>query len=49
MFDVINSITQTTMENNDLEFNRFKSALNEVFQRHALLKSCMFEQTKRLS
>ena len=38
MLDVKNSIIQMTSENNDLEFDRFKTALDEVFQRHAPIK-----------
>ena len=30
MFDVKNSIIQMTSENNDLEFDRFKAALDEA-------------------
>ena len=37
MFDVKNSIIQMTSENN-LEFNRFKAALDEATQRHAPIK-----------
>ena len=35
MLDVKNSIIQITSENNDLEFDRFKTALDEAIQRHA--------------
>ena len=49
MFDVKNSIIQMTSENNDLEFDRFKAALDEAIQRHAPIKSGTSEQTKRLS
>ena len=35
MFDVKQSIIQMTSENNDLEFDRFKAALDEAVQRHA--------------
>ena len=38
MFDVKNSIIQMTSENNDLEFDRFKTALDEAIQRHAHIK-----------
>ena len=38
MFDVKNSIIQMTSENNDLEFDRFKTALVEAIQRHAPMK-----------
>ena len=38
MLDVKNSIIQMTSENNDLEFDRFKTALDEAFQRHAPIK-----------
>ena len=38
-----------TSENDDLEFDNFEAGLNEAIQRHALIKSEMFEQTKRLS
>ena len=49
MFDVKKCIIQMTSENNDLEFDRFKAALYEAIQRHAPIKSGMFEQTKRFS
>ena len=35
MFDVKNSIIQITFENNSLEFDQFKGALDKVIQRHA--------------
>ena len=35
MLDVKNSITQMTFENINLEFDRLKTALDEVIQRHA--------------
>ena len=38
MFDVKNSIIQMTSENNNLEFDRFKTALDEAIQRHAPIK-----------
>ena len=38
MLDVKNSIMQMTSENNDLEFDRFKTALDEAIQRHAPIK-----------
>ena len=38
MFDVKNSIIQMTSENNDLEFDRFKAALDEAIQRQAPIK-----------
>ena len=38
MFAVKNSIIQMTSENNDLEFDRFKAALDEAIQRHAPIK-----------
>ena len=38
MLDVKNSIIQLTSENNDLEFDRFKTALDEAIQRHAPIK-----------
>ena len=38
MADVQNRISQVTSENNDLEFDLFKAALNEVIQRHAVIK-----------
>ena len=38
MADVQNKISQVTSENNDLEFDLFKAALNEVIQRHAPIK-----------
>ena len=49
MFDVKNSIIQMTSENDDIEFDRFKAALDKATQRHAPIKSGMIEQTKRLS
>ena len=33
-----NSIIQMTSENNDLESDRFKAALDEAFQRHVPIK-----------
>ena len=48
MLDVKNSIIQMTSENNDLEFDRFKTALDEAIQRHGPIKSSMFEHIKRL-
>ena len=38
MFDVKNSIIQMTSQNNDLEFERFKTALNEAIERHTPIK-----------
>ena len=38
MFDVKHSIIQMTSENNGLEFDRFKAALDETIQRHASIK-----------
>ena len=38
MFDVKNSITQMTSERNNLEFDRFKTALDKAIQRHAPIK-----------
>ena len=38
MFDVKSSIIQMTSENNGLKFDRFKTALDETFQRHAPIK-----------
>ena len=38
MFDVKNSIIQMTSENNDLEFDRFRAALDKAIQRHAPIK-----------
>ena len=38
MLDVKNSIIEMTSENNDLEFDRFKAALDEAIQRHAPIK-----------
>ena len=38
MFGVKNSIIQITSENNDLEFNRYKAALDEAIQRRAPIK-----------
>ena len=49
MFDVKDSIIQMTSERNNLEFDRFKTALDKAIQRHAPIKSGMFEQIKRLS
>ena len=34
----LNSIIQMTFENNDLDFDRFKAALDESIQRHAPIK-----------
>ena len=49
IFDVKNIIIQMTSENNNLEFDRFKTALDEAIQRHIHIKSGTFEQIKRLS
>ena len=38
MFAVKNSIIQMTSERNDLEFDRFKTALEKAIQRHAPIK-----------
>ena len=38
MFDVKNSIIQMIPESNDLEFDRFKTALDKAIQRHAPIK-----------
>ena len=38
MADVQNRISYVTSENNDLEFDLFKAALNEAIQRHAPIK-----------
>ena len=38
MFEVKNSIIQMASENNDLEFDRFKAALDEAIQRDAPIK-----------
>ena len=38
MADVQNRISQVTSENNELDFYIFKTALNEVVQRHAPIK-----------
>ena len=38
MADVQNRISQVTSENNDLEFDLFKAALNDAIQRHAPIK-----------
>ena len=38
MLDVKNSVIQMTSENNDLEFDRFKTALGEAIQRRAPIK-----------
>ena len=38
MFEVKNSINQMTSENNDLESDRFKAALDEAIQIHAPIK-----------
>ena len=38
MDDVQNRISQVTSENNDLEFDLFKEALNEAIQRYAPIK-----------
>ena len=38
MADVQNRISQVTSENNELEFDIFKTALNEALQRHAPIK-----------
>ena len=38
MFDIKNSIIQMTSKKNDLEFDRFKTALDKAIQRHAPIK-----------
>ena len=38
MFDVKTVLFQMTSENNDLEFDRFKTALDEAIQRHTPIK-----------
>ena len=38
MADVRNRISQVTSQDNDLEFDLFKAALNEAIQRHAPIK-----------
>ena len=38
MVNVQNRISQVTFENNELEFDLFKAALNEAIKRHALIK-----------
>ena len=38
MADIQNGISQVASENNDLEFNLFKAALNEAIQRRAPIK-----------
>ena len=38
VLDVKNSIIQMTSESNDLEFDRFKTALDEAIQRHVPIK-----------
>ena len=48
-FDVKKGIIQMTSENNSLEFDRFKAALDEAIQRHTPIKSGLFEQIKPLS
>ena len=49
MVYVKNSIIQMTFERNNFEFDRFKTVLDKAIQRHAPIKSAMFEQIKRLS
>ena len=49
MFDAKNSIIQMTSGNNELEFDQLKAALVEAIERHALIKSGIFDQTKCLS
>ena len=48
-FDVKKGIIQMTSENNNLEFDRFKAALDEAIQTHTPIKKGLFEQIKRLS
>ena len=38
MADVQNRVSQMTSENNEVEFDIFKTALKEVIQRHAPIK-----------
>ena len=38
MADAQNRISQVILKNNELEFDIFKTTLNEVIQRHALIK-----------
>ena len=47
IFDVKNNIIQMTSEDNDLELDQFKAALDEAIQMHATIKR--FEQIERLS
>ena len=49
MADFQNRISQVTCENNDLEFDIFKAALNQAIQKHAPINSDMFVQIKLLS
>ena len=41
-----NRISQVTFENNDLEFDLFKAALNEAIQRHAAIKQQYLRQNQ---
>ena len=43
MIEVKNTIIQITSENNDLEFDRFKTGLDETFQRNAPIKKQYFQ------
>ena len=47
-FDVKKNIIQMTSENNDLEFDRFKAALDEAIQRHAPIKKRYVRANKQL-
>ena len=38
MADVQNRISQVTFENNELEFDQFKAAINEAIQKHGPIK-----------
>ena len=47
--DVQNRLTQVTYENNTLEFNLVKAALNKAIQRHAPIKQRYALANKLLS
>ena len=49
MFDVKNSIIQMTPENNNFEFDRFKTGLDEAIPTHAPTKKRYVRKTIRLS
>ena len=46
MTDVQNRISQVISDNNNLEFDLFKAALNEAIKRHAPIKQQYFRENQ---